>query len=127
MIDIKRSTTKLLLVQGILCENYQEQFFKDLELCRDMTVERSVLTNGLQHPLLIDIRKVRYLSFEVREYLLCDVARGNCNAIAILADDVFSKLQRDTLLVFHNKIDGIPVKTFSRLDKAVRWLQCYLV
>ena len=126
MIDIIPSTIRLKLLDGILCESYKKPQLNSLDDCRLITLERQRLTEGRLHPLVIDLREVRYISLEVRNYLLSYDARQSCSAIGILADNPFSRLQGNLLMKFHKNVYHIPIRMFSQFDLAIDWLGQYI-
>lgn len=86
---------------------------------------RMQLIGDNKYPILLDIRKMRYIDEEARKYTQQAADRNNLLAAAILIESDLSKLLGNFALTI-NKPD-IPTRLFSSEETAIEWLKNFIV
>ena len=79
------------------------------------------MTKGEPVLLVADIRNLTSVSSDAREYIKQPEIAGLYKAVAMIVDNVFSRVIGSFVLGFVSS--GYPVKMFTNREKAIAWLE----
>lgn len=120
---IENDIVKIYLEGGILFASYQPDLRIDLEIAKKTVEHRLAVSNGVSRPLLADVRNLKYVENDAREYLASKEASQYVKALAVLTDTPIQNLFAN----FFMKVNKPPMPThlFTNEGKAIRWLQLH--
>lgn len=102
---------------------FNDQLEVNLEVAKNCVENRIRFSNGLSYPCLIDMKGVRSISKDAREYLATEGAR-NIKAGALIIDSALSKMVGNIFLTINKP--AVPTKLFTNELEAKEWLKKYL-
>jgi hypothetical protein len=113
-----------LLESGILIATYKKRVLITLDIAREVVETRLNFTGREPRPVLIVNQGVVEIDKTARRYISTNDALAGIKAAAIIVD----KLSTSIIMAFILSIERpeIPAKTFTRMDKAMVWLEKYL-
>jgi hypothetical protein len=95
-----------------------------VEDARDFVSAFAKLANGKARPLLADIREMKSISKEVRNFFANDEQVKMITASALIVGSPVSRLIGNFFLGLNKP--NIPVRLFDSEEEAVEWLQGYM-
>jgi len=97
----------------------------DVEIRLEDAIENNqvilAISKSNKWSLLIDIRSIKSISKEAREYYSDDKSMPGRCAIALLVDSYFSRIMANIFIGYSNA--SIPIKLFSSKEMAMEWLK----
>jgi hypothetical protein len=99
---------------------FKSDIILDLEGARETVKLRKTLTADKDHLLLVDIRNVKNITRQAREYMGSPDAGEGVSKAAIMIDSNFSMILGNLFLKF-NKPE-VPTKLFTEKTAAIKWL-----
>lgn len=99
--------------------NYKKDVI-DLETARQMVSDRLACFNGHTYPVLADVRNIRAVSKEARDYFAGPEGVKGISALAILTGGFLTVVTANLFMRFSRP--PIPTKVFKTKEQAVRWL-----
>ena len=111
------------LEQGIIYKKINQDVEQSLEDALFDVKKLKEAIDGAMTPLLVDIRFMKSISVEAREYYSGEEAAKNHTACAILIDNWVSKIIGNFFMGLNKP--GVPTRLFTNIDKAVDWLKNY--
>lgn len=114
------------LCDGILIGIYKRNLVIVKEIAEEIVRDRLLFCEGKSYPTLADIRIMKSIDKESREYLGTPAGIEGIKAGALLTDSVFSTFLGNFFLKieFLNK-SHFPTRLFTDKDKAIEWLKQY--
>lgn len=97
-----------------------------LAIAKEIVQTRIEYSAGQSYPGLADVRKVRGIDREAREYFSSDEARVGVIAGALLIDSQFSSSIANFFLKVTLSKPKIPTRIFSKKEKALSWLSGFV-
>ena len=123
--SIENDIHTLYLVDGIIHAAYTPKSHITLEKAKQTVKDRIEICNGVPMPVLGDIRHLKGMDNEAREYLAKDECFELLPAIAILAENPFQFIIYKFFFTFINKENKVPTKLFRNKEKALLWLGAF--
>jgi hypothetical protein len=94
----------------------------DLQAAKETVHKRMETFKGI--PLvLVDIRELKHVTREVRQYLSGEEAQVDLKAAALISDSRVTRLMFDFFVNFDKP--SIPLKMFAGEQEALKWLKQY--
>jgi len=93
-----------------------------LEDAKEIDTVTSGMTDGKEYPFLIDLRKIKSVAREVRNY--GSEMKTRRNASALLISSPLSRVLGNLYLGINKPIH--PVKLFVSEDEAIKWLKGFM-
>ncbi len=115
----------LRIKDNILVGTYKKNLRIDLEIAKSIVSTRLSFTGGKKMPSLILSQGVISINKPAREYLASDDAIEGLLASAIIVNSPFSSYLGNFFLAVNKT--KLPVKIFSTIPRAERWLQQFLI
>lgn len=115
----------LRIKDNILVGTYKKNLRIDLEIAKSIVNTRLSFTGGKKMPSLILSQGVVSINKPAREYLASDDAIEGLLASAIIVNSPFSSYLGNFFLAVNKT--KLPVKIFSTIPRAERWLQQFLI
>jgi len=111
------------LENGIIHHIYKPNLIITIDIARQMVNHRLELTNGITHPVFIDVRNLVAIKADARKHLAGPKAVKYVSAGAIYLDNYLHYLAGNVFL----KIDkpAIPSRLFTDKEKAFLWLESF--
>jgi len=110
---------------GIVYAEYKPNLYIDMRVAKLMVASREFVSNGVDYPMLADIRNLKRVEEDARKYLASDEAAADIKAAAIIKGGFVVNL----LANWYLKIDKPPFPTrlfeASEMKRAIRWLTLY--
>ncbi len=113
---------ELRLEEGILLGKWNEPFIT-LDVAKQAVEARLRFCEGSSHPALIDMRKIKSVTKEAREYLAREGAEG-IRAGALLIGSPLTRMLGNIFLQI-NKPE-VPTRLFTSEESAKQWLRKFL-
>lgn len=108
------------IISGI----YKKGITIDLEDARKIAQDRITFLNGRIYPAFVDLRSVRFVTKEARNYFAQNAGIKGLKALAILVGN------RLTVFIanFYLKLDKpkVPTKVFRTKEQAMNWLEQFV-
>ena len=114
---------KLRIENGILFGKFAKDLNIDFEIAKHCVETRINFTNHTAYPFIIDLREVKSVSKEAREYL-GEEGSQYIKAGALLTSSFFTKTLGNFFLALNTPT--IPSKLFQNESDAVEWLKSYM-
>jgi hypothetical protein len=111
--------------EGILIVTYKPKTIVSLDVAKQIVADRLQFTNGRKCPGIADIRGLKSIDRASREYLSSEEGIRDITAFAILSGSALSTFLGNFFIAINiadNK-HKIPVKLFTDMGKAKKWLQ----
>lgn len=115
----------LLIKDKILVVTYKSGLHITLEIAQKIVTDRLSFTEDKKLAAMIMSHGVISMDKPAREYLASEEGTNGLTATAIIVDSSFSRALGNFFL-FVNKTK-MPVKIFSNIPRAIKWLQKYIV
>lgn len=111
------------LEEGILFFIYQPELKISLTIARQTVQDRLKVSNGVTRPVIADIRNLKHVDDDARDYLASKEAGVNINSLAVVTNTPIQNLFAN----FYLKLSRPPMPTqlFTDREKALRWLKLY--
>jgi len=116
---------RLLVKDKILEVTYKEGLHITYEIAEKIVRDRLSFTKGKKMAVIIKSQGVISIDKPAREYFASEKGIRDLSATAIIVNSDYSRLLGN-FFVFVNKTK-MPVKIFSDTQKAVKWLQQYII
>jgi hypothetical protein len=108
---------------GILYSVFAEGLHIDIEIARKCVEARITFSRGISYPVFIDMKGIRSVTKEARDYL-ADEGSRLIKGGALLVDSALTKMLGNIFLQINKP--QVPLKLFTDKDEAREWLQQYL-
>lgn len=95
----------------------------DIELARRIVRDRLELFNGKSYPSLADVRELKYVSKEARDYFAKQGTEG-ITALAIVTGSYLTVVIANLFLTFSKP--KMPTRAFKTKEQALKWLQQFV-
>jgi hypothetical protein len=112
------------LEDGIIIAIYKPNLKIDLKVAKATVEARKVISNGNVFPGLADIRNLKSITDEARDWLGTKEPNELLSSCAVLTNNPIQNLLANFYLKFSKP--PIPTKLFTDKSKAIRWLRLYL-
>lgn len=121
---IENQYIKVGLEDEIVYTEYKENLIINMDVAKRYIVEERLrVSNGVARPFLADIRNLKSVDNDARDYLASDEACRFITAIAIITGNRIQKLFANFYLIFSKP--GVPTQLFTDKRKAIQWLNKY--
>lgn len=120
---IEDDVIKIWIVDGILFSQYKKDLTIDLEIAKKTVETRLKASGGQARPSMADIRNLKTVTDEAREYLGSKQVYEGIAALAILTDTPIQNIFANFYLKFSNP--PVPTQLFTNNEKALRWLKLF--
>ena len=109
---------------GVVFTVYKPELKIDLAIAKETVNLRKSIHNGITIPVFVDIRNLKSVTNEAREWLAQKEAQEFLSAVAIFTNTPIQNLFAN----FYLKLSKPPIPTqlFSDKEKAIRWLKLFL-
>jgi len=114
----------LRIKDNILIVSYRKNLIIDLDVAQQIVLQRQSFTRGKTMAAIIFSHGVTSIDKPAREYLASQKGTEGLSASAIIVNSPFSRLLGNFFLRVNKT--SIPVKLFSEISKAEKWLQQYI-
>ncbi len=115
-----------LLNTGVVTVKYHPGIDINIEVARQVVVDRKAFVEGKASPILSDIRGMKFAGDpKTRAYFQSKEAREGVLAGAMLVDSVFTSYLANLFLRVSYKKQSFPVKVFNDEHAALEWLEQY--
>jgi hypothetical protein len=119
---VKTSYITLWIEDGIIMSVFGN-IHVDLQVARHAIEKRLELTKGEVYPALADMRAIKDMDREAREYFANEGAKL-LSARAIITGNVFTRTIAEVFMMINRP--PIPTRLFSEYPEAKQWLQEYV-
>jgi hypothetical protein len=114
---------RIWLSNGIVFMEYKPRLVMNVEIAKQMVVDRLKVSNGISRPIFLDGRNFVSMDratmkyYKTKEVVQCVTAAAflTGNALTSLAGNIFLTLEKPL----------VPTKLFSDEKKALEWLEKY--
>ncbi|MGG9964087.1 hypothetical protein [Ferruginibacter sp. SUN106] len=110
--------------KGILIGSYMQKLHISLPIAKEIVRARMAFTQGQQWPVMIIGHEIVSISKPAREYLASPEATQGLIATAIVVQSEFHRIIGN-FFISVNKT-SMPVKIFSNVQKAEKWLAQFI-
>lgn len=124
-MELDTPYVNLRIEDSILVGTYKKDLHIDLDIAKQIVQCRLAFTRGKKMPSLIISQGVVSMDKPAREYLASNEAVEGLAASAIIVNSPFSSLLGNFFLKVNKT--KIPVKIFSDIPKAEKWLRKFIV
>lgn len=114
----------LRIKDNILIASYRKNLIIDLDVAHKIVLQRQSFTRGQKMPAIILSQGVTSIDKPAREYLASKKGTEGLSACAIIVNSPFSRLLGNFFLMVNKT--SIPVKLFSNISRAEKWLQQFM-
>lgn len=114
----------LRIKDNILIVSYKKNLIINLDVAQKIVLQRQSFTRGQKMATIILSQGVTSIDKPAREYLASQKGTEGLSASAIIVNSPFSRLLGNFFLRVNKT--SIPVKLFSDISKAEKWLQQYI-
>ena len=121
--EVETNYIKLGREEGILCGAFVKNIHIDLEKAKECVQTRVDFSQGISYPCLFDMREVRSITKEAREYL-ADEGSKFVKAGALLIGSAVTRALGNIFLTINRP--PVPTKLFTDEKEAKEWLKQYL-
>jgi hypothetical protein len=118
--------TTLEMTDGVLVITFLPGIEITLDVAREIVQTRKNLTGLRSYPGLADVRQVKSVTRDAREFLSSDEATQGVSAAAMLVDSAFSSFLVNFFMSVTASKRKVPTKLFSDRKKAIQWLTRYV-
>lgn len=108
---------------GILNCRFEDNLDLNLSISKECVKNRLDFSSGLSYPVLIDLRGLRSISKEAREYLAREGAEG-ISAGALLVSSPVSRIIGNLFLKVNSP--SVPTRLFTSKEEARQWLISFM-
>jgi len=108
---------------GIFISTFTPNMVVTLEMAKKLVESRLKISNGVARPGLSDIRNLKRLDNQAREYLETEKAHELVTAAALVTRTPVQNLIANFYLKFRKA--HCPARLFTDKKKALRWLSLY--
>lgn len=115
----------LLIKDKILVVTYKSGLHITREIAQKIVTDRLSFTEGKELAAMIISHGVISMDKPAREYLASEEGTKGLTATAIIVDSSFSRSLGNFFLIVNKT--KMPVKIFSNIPMAIKWLQKYIV
>lgn len=115
---------KVTVENGLIIAVYKPNLVMDIAVAKATVAARKQVCNGITMPGFADIRGLKSVTDEAREWLASKEANEQLCAMAVLTNNPIQNLLANFYLKFSKP--PMPTQLFTNRDKALRWLSLYL-
>ena len=123
-MDIQREESPyltLVVEDGILIGTYTAGIKVDLKVAKQMVEFRLIFSAGKSYPFFADVREVKMINKEARDYFASSEGIKGIIATAVFVDNFVSKTIGNFFINFSRP--AIPTRIFSNRSEAINWLK----
>jgi hypothetical protein len=113
------------LTDGVLYATFKPGIIVDLSGARLILSDRLKFVHKQDLPILIDVRGLKSITKEARDFLSSEDGQRGVKASAMLIEGYLSSTIANFFLKVNVKKNKFPVKTFTDRTRALTWLQQY--
>lgn len=124
-MELDTRYVNLVIKDGILIGTYKKGLDINLEVAKEIVRIRILFTEGKKMPAMIKSEGIISMTKPARQFLASDEAITGLSASAIIVNSGFSRFLGN-FFVQVNKTK-LPVKIFSDVGRAEKWLHQFLV
>jgi len=99
----------------------------DIDIILPYAIENSLIVNelcrGRKHPLLIDLKNLKSITPEAREYFSARDRESDISAFAFIIHSTFQRMVGNIFIQFNRP--ARPTKLFNDENSALEWLSTY--
>ena len=114
----------LRIKDNFLIASYKKNVVINLETAQKIVQQRLSFTRGQKMAAIIVSQGVKGISKPAREFLASEKGTDGLYASAIIVDSPFSRFMGNFFLMVNKT--SIPVKLFSNISNAEKWLQQFI-
>jgi len=123
-MENETSLVHLRIKDNILIVSYRKNLIINLDVAQKIVLQRQSFTRGQKMPAIIFSQGVTSIDKPAREYLASKKGTEGLSASAIIVNSPFSRLLGNFFLMVNKT--SIPVKLFSNISQAEKWLQQFM-
>ena len=114
----------LWLEDSIIIGTYDKNLVIDIDLARQIVLDKLEAFQGKSYPVLMDVRNIRSVSKEAFDHFASDDGVQGLRALAILVSSPLTEMIANLFMVFSKP--QIPTRVFRTKELAVKWLNKYV-
>lgn len=92
-----------------------------IEVAQEVVEARLSICEDKVYPMLSDIRKIRDVDRDARQFLASELGVKNLSACSLVVNTYFQKVISNLFILTYDI--NVPTKVFTDKDKAVCWLE----
>jgi hypothetical protein len=120
---IKDENFELWIENGIIFSTYSSHLEFNYAIAKRLVELRLKISNGKKMPLFTDLRNLKLIDKEGRDYLATQEATGNILAEAFVIRNESQRLIASLFISYYKC--HVPSKLFDNDDNAIWWLNLY--
>lgn len=114
----------LRIKDNILIASYRKNLIINLDVAQKIVLQRQSFTRGQKMPVIIFSNGVTSIDKPARVYFASQKGTQGLSASAIIVNSLFSRSMGNFFLMVNKT--SIPVKLFSNISRAEKWLQQFI-
>lgn len=114
---------RMWISNGILHGEYKPELVMNVEIAKQMVNHRLKVSNGVSHPMLLDVRNLVSTDRTTMKYYKTKEVVQYVTAAAIITGNSITSLAGNIFLTLEKPL--IPTKLFTDEKKALEWLEKY--
>lgn len=119
-MKIENDYASLWIENNLLFFIYKEHVDIDLKAAIKIVEDRLKIQNGLSYPILCDIRGIRNINIEARDYLASEGSLYS-TAVALISNTPLSDIL--SAMYVANSSPKVPTKVFTNYDEGLQYLK----
>ena len=123
-MDLDTPYVHLCIKNKILIGTYKRNQRISLKAAREIVSTRKAFTHGCSMPALIISQGLITIDRPARKYFSSEEGTAGLTACAVVVNSIFSSFLGNFFLTVNKT--AMPVKIFSNMDKAEKWLQQFI-
>jgi hypothetical protein len=118
--EIRNTFMTFWISDDIIFGRFDEGITWDRDKSIQCVNDRLVLSSGKSYPILLDVRKVKSITKEAREYMSSDIALKDTSAAAVVVDSSVGRVMGNFYFALNKP--KLPFRIFNTEEKAIKWL-----
>lgn len=112
---------KMWISDGIFHSEYPAGLVVTLEIAKQIVQDRIAYTDGVEYPVLVDMRNMAKVEFSAMKYWASEEAYSSISRLAVYSDKILSKM----IFNFWLNVDKPfrPTKYFTKIESAYTYLR----
>jgi hypothetical protein len=123
-MDIENGLVQIGISSGFLICRFKPEININLPLVKDLVQWRLNISSGNSYPVLMDIRALKSITKEAREYMASKEASEGIKACALLVESPFTKFLGNFFVQINKPV--VQTQVFKNEAEAINWLKRYV-
>ncbi|MEX0967991.1 MAG: hypothetical protein WD077_12185 [Bacteroidia bacterium] len=121
--EIETPYWRLWIEDQILIGVIKENTVFDLETAKNTVNDRLKVTGGKSYPICMDVRNIKSITKEARDFLATSSSTSGLIAAAFIVESSANRIMANIFVTFNQP--KLPLKLFNEMDSALKWLERY--